>query len=307
MDAYTDALASGFSSIVNRYNKFQLSNHTCETIKSGDDIISSGLKLLKLIKLHANSLETALSDCQDFMDDVVQDLSVKTPKEDFVYATIKGMLSYKGRDFVEKPIVAAAVPPASTTASSPASLTAPASSTTKFARVLVPEIGYHLKMRCVSNLKNIPPMLAYYNNPNDKKNKPGLYCTLVPNVHVRVPFPDVIDSTKEYGRGHSIRCKYITKVLCDEQRSKMARYHNRQVRICNFSHMGEKLVKIGYPSRCSKPSFGNSRSLSTDIKAVNLADIKNILLYGMNDIMSSIVWLDYNRVTNAVYRDVERA
>lgn len=312
MDVYKLSLVKSFSGIINRYNKFQLSNHTSETIKSGNAIISRGLELLRLIKSHAVALETALRDCQDFMEDVTDDLSVVSKKEDFVYATVKGMLSYKGRDFVPKPTkplppkplpkLPPKLPPTIKLPALPGSIPKPLTK-----RVLIPEIKYYLNMRCVSDLKSIQPMLAYYNNPNDRVNKPGLYCTLMPNVHVRVPFPDVIDSTKEYGRGHSIRCKYITSAVCDEQRTKMAHYHNRQVRTCNFAHTGEKLVKIGYPSRCAKPSFGNSQSLVTDRKLISLSDIKNILLYGLNDIMSSIVWLDCHRMTNIVMSDVERA
>jgi len=295
MEEHKQVLSKGFSEFISRYNKFQLSIHNKETIQAGSEIISEGSSLLNLLKTHVLSLETVLSDCQDFMEEVVEDLAVEPKAEDFVFTTKKGMLSYKGRDFVPKK------------KTDEPTVVIPKQIKPKLQRVLIPEIGYYLKLNKVNKLSDIQPMLSYYDNPKDTENLPGLYCTLLPGVHVRIPFPNVVDSTKEYGRGHSIRCKYISKELCDNQRGKMASFHKSQVRTCNFAHTGQKIVKIGYPSRCSRVSFGDAETLTRDIKSIKLPDIKNILLYGLNDIMSSIVWMDCNSVANTVYSNVDMA
>jgi hypothetical protein len=293
MDQYTQSIVEGVSDIISRYDKFQLSLHTLETVDQGNVIITDGMTLINILKHHTHVLETVLSDCQDFIGKVSDILIFEQPKEDFVYATFKGMLSYKGSDNIPKKVI------------EEKQVTKPTAP--KIERVLIPEIGYYLNVQKVDKLTDVPSIFTWYDNPRDTENPPGLYCTIISGVHVRIPFPAVVDSTKEYSRGRSIRCKYATKTLCDDQRSKMAIYHNSQVRTCNFAHAGEKIVKIGYPSRCAKANFGNSDSLTKDIRLVNISDIKNILLYGLNDIMSSIIWMDYNHVENTVFTSVEKA
>jgi hypothetical protein len=207
------------------------------------------------------------------------------------------MLSYKGRDFIindKKP--------------TEENVQEPNKPQLKIERILIPDIGYYMKLYKVNKLDQIPPMFCYYENPDDKVNKPGLYCSIIPGVQIRIPFPTIIDSTKEYGRGSSIRCKYKSKDTCNEQRNKMAKYHNSGIRLCNFAHTGEKIIKIGYPSRCSIiPRFGDCSTLINDIKTVKMPDIKNILLYGLNDIATSAIWLDCNKISNVVYNDIEYA
>jgi hypothetical protein len=291
MEEYKTLLITSFSNLINKYNKFQLSNHSNETYKKGGEILTDGAGLLKLMKLHIISLETLLCDCQDFITEVEEDLSVDMPSEDFVYATNKGMVSYTGRDYIprEKPITET-IKPITTM------------------RKFIPEIGYYIKLNTVCELNEIPPMFYYYNNTQDKINPPGMYCTITPGVHVKIPFATIVDSTKEYSRGRSIRCKYITKTMCDDQRSKMAKYHNSQVRTCNFAHTGDEITKIGYASRCSSvPRFGDSKHLTNDIKSVNISDIKNIMLYGLNDMLAIMIWLDCNKYNDAVFINVEKA
>jgi hypothetical protein len=291
MEDYKTLLTTSFSHLINKYNKFQLLNHTTETYQKGNEILTDGAGLLNIMKLHIISLETLLCDCQDFITEVEEDLSVDAPSEDFVYATNKGMVSYSGRDYIprEKPMTMA-IKPITTM------------------RKLIPEIGYYIKLNTVRDLNEIQPMFSYYNNPQDKINPPGMYCTVIPGVHVKVPFATIVDSTKEYSRGRSIRCKYITKALCDDQRSKMAKYHNSQLRTCNFAHVGDEITKIGYASRCSSvPRFGDSKHLTNDIKSVNISDIKNIMLYGLNDMLAIMIWMDCNKYNDTVFINVEKA
>jgi len=204
------------------------------------------------------------------------------------------MLSYKGRDHIER--------------KKQITIPRPIVKSTKEEnkRVLLHEIDYQFKTYTVDNLTNIKPMFGYYNNPSDKINPPGLYCCIVPSVYIKVPFPELIDSTREYSRVRSIRCKYRDKNICDEQRFKMARYHNSNLRTCNFAHRGEQIIKIGYQSRCSSiPRFGDPATLLRDVKNVNLEEIKNVIMYGLNDIISSAVWFDYNNISNVTYPDID--
>lgn len=280
-------LNSAFSDIVKKFNTLQLSNHSKASISEGNIILSTGVELLNQLKNYTKSLETLLSDCQDFIKEVEDDLSKKPHKEDFVYHTSNGMLSYLGRDLIVK-----------NADSKNTSNESKISNPVTIERVLIPEIGYYMRLPVIQDVRKIPPMFYWYKG--DTQHSAGIYCCLIPGVFAKVPFPEIIDSTKEYNKGRSIRCKYRTKALCDDQRSKMAQYHDSQVRICNFAHTGEKIVKIGYPSRCAQvPNFGNPSSITNDIKSIDEDAIKNILMYGLNDIAVAAIYLDYTKINSA--------
>ena len=291
MNEFSALLNSTFSDIVKKYNKFQLSNHSKESIDEGHIILNEGINLLNQLKMHVKSLETILSDCQDYLENVEEDLSQKPREEDFVFHTINGMLSYVGRDFIvkDKKKNSNANSNANGTSSSQVEIK------TSTERILINEIGYYMKLPIIYDIKKIPQMFYYYKGDNQYST--GIYCCLIPNVFIKVPFPEIVDSTKEYNKGHSIKCKYKTKLMCDDQRSKMAKYHDSQIRICNYAHSGEKIVKIGYPSRCPNiPNFGNPETLTNDIKIIDEDSIKNILLYGLNDMIIASVYLDYYKM-----------
>jgi hypothetical protein len=297
MSEFSMALNSAFSDIVKKYNKFQLSNHTKSSIIEGNNILHDGVAILGQLKTYTNALETLLSDCQDFIEEVEADLSQKPRKEDYVYHTHNGMLSYLGRDLIIKNKTS--VEKEQKNGNVGGNVVGNTTSNTTISpqpieRVLIDDIGYYMKLPIVSDVKKIQPMFCWFKG--DSTYQPGIYCCICPGVYTKVPFPETIDSTKEYNKGRSIRCKYKSKVLCDDQRSKMAKYHESQVRICNFAHVGEKIVKIGYPSRCaSVPSFGNPATLTNDIKIIDLDSIKNILLYGLSDTFISAVYFDYTK------------
>jgi len=176
------------------------------------------------------------------------------------------------------------------------------SSFTDLIRINIPNINYYLNVPYVNDVSEIPHSIYYV------KNQPGLYIRLPNNNIARIPFPEIVDSKKEYDRKHSIRCKYVTKNECSIQRFKISKMYNSIVRVCNFAHMGDPLIKIGYPSRCpGVPRFGNPESLFNDIKYVEYNDIKNTLMYGLNDLISSIVWLDYTNVQDQIFNDLDIA
>jgi hypothetical protein len=296
LTTYKQTLSQTFSTIVKIYNRFQLSHHTSNSIKLGTNIVESGSKILHDLKTQTKALETLLADCQDFIEEITEDLSYPI-KGDYIQATKNGMLSYPGRDFIEKK---------SASAETKTAETKPVDKVPE--RVLINEVGYNLKLPIVKNIKHIPPALHYYKNEGADLYPTGIYCNLGNNVIARVPFPFVTDSTKDYSRDHSIRCKYRTKAECTEQRDKMAKFHNSHMRTCNFAHEGDKIIKIGYPSRCNAvPNYGNPQTMAVDIKRVSFDDVKVILLYGLSDVVSSVIWLDHNQVKYKILDNLEVA
>jgi len=268
--------------ILNYYNKIQLSNYTIETINQCKQMIQSGNNLLMNLNSYVKKLNTSLTKCKEFYEDIENDLSVEK-KEDYVYSSVKGMLSYKER---KRPI----------------------KKKSEYENITIPYLKYKIKVHRVNNLNDLPLMIHYYNNPLDKIHTPGLYCALAPSVYVKIPFPKVTDSTKEHGRIRSIKCKYITKEVCDRQRKKIAEYYNSAIRECHYVHQGEHIVKVGYPSRCfNLPRFGDTDQLINDMPLINKSDIRNILLYGLNDIMSAMIWIDYKKIINTIYADLDIA
>jgi hypothetical protein len=86
---------------------------------------------------------------------------------------------------------------------------------------------------------------------------------------------------------------------------KMAKLHNSMQRTCNFAHSGDKLLKIGYQSRCpSIPNYGNPDTFIQDTYHVSDDDIKNLLLYGLNDTLIASVWLQKNNHKNIKHHNL---
>lgn len=289
-ESYITYLDEIFSKIVKSFNKLQLEEYNPETLKKSKELISKGSELLSTMQTHVSSIKTLLSDCSDFIDEMQEDLT-STPKDgDYVYHTKNGMLGYPGKEFISdlmknKKLVEQSETKTASNTSQPAIIDSKAVEQ----KTLIPEIGYYMKVAQVADLKHIPPALNYYSG-----DQPGLYMRLPNNNLLRIPFPEIVDSKKEYDRKHSIRCKYHTKAECDAQRMKMSKMYNSTVRTCNFAHSGDSIIKIGYPSRCpSVPNFGNPTSMSNDIRQITEDDIKNLLLYSLSDLLAAAVWLDY--------------
>lgn len=268
MDSIISLLSKTVSNLVSKYNKMKLSKIT-DVYESSDEIITEGYTLLKVLRLHTNTLEDMLAETHNYVEDINIDIS-----DNMIHTTDSDMLIYKTNKFVHKPL---------------------------HVNIDIKPIKYHRKFKQVDKLEKIPEMFVWYNNPKDKYNKPGIYVCVYSGVYVRVPFPQVVDSNMSNNKTNSIRCKYTNKCLCGEQRKKMAITHNSLLRKCNFAHQGEKLKKIGHVSRCpSCPHFGNSTTLVEDCKQINLLDIKNVLLYGLNDLFSAMVWLSIHNINDKV-------
>ena len=286
--------------IIKKFNKLLLEDHTKQVLNQGEELINFGTKLLNTLKTTAKNLETLLVDCREFIDDIEADLSTEQ-KEDFVHHTKNGMLTYPGREIISKILKAT---PVKVPVNNSHTSTKP--TTTTVQKVInITEINYNMTMPVVEKLSDIPNAFHYFKGSTE--NPAGVYMQINNNI-MRIPFPDVIDSKKEYDRSHSIRCKYLTKTECDAQRNKMAKLYNSQTRMCNFAHAGDSIVKIGYPSRCpSLPAYGTPATMPEDIRRITLNDVKNLLLYGLSDIMDSIIWLDYNKKNGMIFDKLESA
>lgn len=317
MEGHINKITDAFSELVRTFNKFQLSDHTIETIKNGNSIVNDGNKLLSVLKHYTNAIESVIDDCSEYIDEITEDLSHKKPPEDFVYATSNGMLSYNGRDYLDKVLLKKENSNAQKRSSKHPLLASTKDTNMRvnmqshnytYKKHKINEIDYCMEFPTVSNFADMSPMFYYYDNPNDTNNDSGIYCSIIQGVVIKIPFPVIVDSTREYSRCRSIKCKYEKRYLCDENRNSMAQRYNSEIRKCNFAHEGDSIVKIGYPSRCSTmPRFGNADTLAKDINIVKLGDIKNVLLYGLNDVIVSAIWFYHHKQKAGVYSRVDVA
>lgn len=275
-----------FSDLLKRFNKVQLSLHSKNTIEEGNAIFQEGVSVLTTLKEYTVKLEGLLSDCQDFIKDAITDLNQNIKPEDFVFHTTNGMLSYNTRSLViDKNLLV------NTYKLKEPKPVEEKKTTTNIEKVFIKEMNTHFNVPVVKSLDAITPMFYYF--AGNANNAAGVYCCLVNNIYIRVPFPEVIDSTRDYNKIRSIRCKYKTKACCDEQRSRMAKFHASDIRQCNFAHQGEPLVKIGYPSRCSLiPSFGNPETFLNDYKLIDKKSLETIMMYGLSDLIAVALTID---------------
>ena len=292
---YINLLDECFSDLLKRFNKVQLAQNTRNTIAEGNAIFQEGYEIFNMLKSYTAKLEGLLSDCQDFVKDAVIDLTQKSREDDFVFHTKGGMLSYNSRSLVideNLPIIQHKLKEEKKTKPVEKKEVKP-----HIERVFVKEMAVNYNAPVVNNITDIPPMFHYF--AGNQKYAAGLYCCIQQNIFIKVPFPDVIDSTKDYSKFRSIRCKYKTQEICNLQRFKMSKYHSSDVRLCNFAHQGEKLVKIGYPSRCAIPNFGNPANFPEDHKIIDKDALKTLMLYGISDLIAVALTIDnmnYNNV-----------
>jgi hypothetical protein len=151
------------------------------------------------------------------------------------------------------------------------------------------QIGFDWQIPIINKLNEMPSSLYWYGG--DVTNPEGVYICLTRGFYIQVPFPNVIDATKDFNRTGSIKCKYNSARECMDVRGDLANKYNSSIRDCNFAHTGDKYIKIGTTFRCPhKPRFGNHHYLKEDIGNVPDSDIKSILMYALSDILLSSIW-----------------
>lgn len=300
---YNSTLEKSFSQIVRMFNKLHLADYTVSTLTNGTKLIQQTNALVKTLTIHTDSIKNMMIDGENLVSEIKEELSQPVKPGGYVYHTTNGMLSYPAREVIQlvtKPRPDPKLDPKEIKEE-------PEKKTEVIREIVLPEIKYRMKMTTVTDLKQIPTAMYFYKPAEPAQYPAGVYINVAGN-YIRIPFSEIVDSKKEYDRKHSIRCKYKTIVECDLQRAKMAKLYDSTVRSCNFAHKGDKIIKIGYPSRCpSMPAFGNPASISNDIKFISTDDIKNMLMYGLNDVLISAIWLNFNNKTGHTIVDLDTA
>jgi hypothetical protein len=133
----------------------------------------------------------------------------------------------------------------------------------------------------VSNLSDIPSIIYYFAGNN--KYPEGLYCRLTDEVVVEIPKVRVIADNVDTSRCFTMQCLYDIEKKCSSEK-------------CTFIHDNQDYTKIGLIARCPNcPSYGNPSTLKTDVQRVKFSDIKRVLSYGLNDLISAVYYFDKNK------------
>ncbi len=144
-----------------------------------------------------------------------------------------------------------------------------------------------LELPIAETLESIPP--AFYWYTGDKYHKSGIYISLCKDFHIKIPFPNLINLTKEFN-SKSIKCKYETLTECQTNKKKIATIYGGEVKECFYVHKKEKFNKVGTPYRCAVETFGNHKLLNFDLKRVSNLDIKHLLMHSLSDDILAILW-----------------
>lgn len=167
------------------------------------------------------------------------------------------------------------------------------------------ELPREIKIKMVAKLEDLSPAFAWYNG--DKTHRQGIYLRLPDNFFVRVPFPDVIDSTQNFARTKTIKCKYSSEEQCSENRKFLANKYSTNMRECLFAHKGDTYTKVGTNFRCPvNPRFGNHQHLKADIRSIKADDVKPVLMYALSDLLTCFIWNSYHHSADKIiFSDVE--
>lgn len=273
---YTDTIEKAYSQINESFIKLLSMDYNIETYNNSNEVLKKSINLLAILNNHTSNFKKLIEECKCFNSDI-KDLLIE-PKPYYVFHTSKGMLSYEGKDFIKEVVPKKEV-------ISPV--------------VNIKELNYPVKMTTINHIQNIPEAFYYYKG--DKENPEGVYIRLLNNNIARIPFPSIIDAKKDFERKNTIKCKYGTIEECTNNKNRFLK--NKE---CNFAHVGDKITKICYPSRCNTiPNIGNPETFYSDIKKINYIDSKNLLLYGLNDVIISSLWLNHNMIHGKIMNNLE--
>jgi len=153
-------------------------------------------------------------------------------------------------------------------------------------KILIDELNTFVGFEKTNSLDDVGEMFKFYHDDNSKTPS-GIYCS-INSVKVRLRFPTIIDPNS-ICKDRTITCMYITKEKC-ESNNEYKKIRNFK---CKFSHVGDKINIVGNISKCTKKcSIGNYDTLMTDLKLLNINDIKKILYYGLSDVFTAYMWFE---------------
>ena len=170
-------------------------------------------------------------------------------------------------------------------------------------------LGFNWKVPIINKLSDMPSALYWY--AGDLTNPAGIYICVTKGFYIQVPFPNVIDSTQNFNRTGSVKCKYNNIKECCDARTNLASKYNSTVRDCNFAHKGDKYIKLGTSFRSPhKPRFGNHNFLNDDMDSIPDDDIKTILMYALSDVLLSSMWFqkqkdDDDHNSNIIFTNID--
>ena len=166
------------------------------------------------------------------------------------------------------------------------------------------ELPKEIKIQIVPKLNDLASAFAWY--PGDQVHAAGIYIRLE-NLFIKVPFPDVIDSSQNFARIKTIKCKYESEAQCLENRKFLANKYSSEMRDCLFAHHGDLYTKVGTNFRCPvNPRFGNHKHFKSDVAAIKANDIKPLMMYALSDLASCFIWNNFHHSTDrVVFSDTE--
>lgn len=146
--------------------------------------------------------------------------------------------------------------------------------------------GNALRIPLVSRLEDMTPMFCWFKG--DATHKKGVYVCICKGFYIRVSLANVVHGTDKDSKANTIRCRYITRSLCDSHKHKSLQGRNDKK--CKYVHKGERFNKVGSIYRCSVEGFGNQNTLNDDLRMVSTFDIKHMLMYSLGDDLLSLLW-----------------
>lgn len=166
------------------------------------------------------------------------------------------------------------------------------------------DIGFNCKIPIINKLNEMPSALYWYKG--DQTNPEGIYTCLSRKFYIQVPFPNVIDGTKDFNRTCSIKCKYNTEQECLKIRKDLADRFNSELRDCKFAHIGDKYTKVGTLFRCPNiPRFGSHVFLDDDLENLPDYDMKMMLMYSLSDILLGALWFQKQKNNSMVLTNID--
>jgi hypothetical protein len=166
------------------------------------------------------------------------------------------------------------------------------------------DIGFECKIPIINKLNEMPSALYWYDG--DKQNPKGVYICVSRKFYVQVPFPNVVNGTKDFNRTCSIKCKYNTEKECFAARRGLSNRLDSKPRECTFAHSGDKYIKIGSLFRCpNMPRFGSHSSLKDDLENLPDCDIKVLLMYSLSDVLLSSLWFQKQKNKNITFTNID--
>lgn len=169
------------------------------------------------------------------------------------------------------------------------------------------DVGFDVKIPIINKLTDIPSSFYWYSG--DETNSAGIYTCITTGFYIKVPLPDVIDSTNTRNKTGSVKCKHNTLDACHNSRYDLSKKYNSELRECGFAHTGDSYIKIGTYFRCPCiPRFGKHIFLKNDLNNVPDTDIKTILMYSLSDILLTLLWFQRQHIDgkqNIVFNNID--